>query len=397
MYDFDRTPDRRPWDSVKWSYLGRDCPSGEREVIPLWVADMDFAAPPELAAAMAERAGHAVYGYSGLPDRFFEAFATWMRARHDVAVERKHMVFSPGVVPGLALAVRAFTEAGDGVLIQPPVYHPFPQVVLRAGRRVIENRLVLRDGRYVIDFEDLEKKIRSARMMILCSPHNPVGRVWTEEELERIAELAARRQVVLVSDEIHSDIVYPPVRHTSALALELADRSLLAVFHAPSKTFNIAGLQTSVAVIPGDELRRRFEAEAAAIGLNIPNVFGGRAAETAWKSCGPWLDELLAYLEGNWRYLRDRVAAQMPALEVMPIEGSYLAWVDFRRSGIEEAAKPGVLHDFLVRRARIWCDEGSKFGAGGEGFVRINFACPRALLAEALDRLRDALPPAALS
>ncbi|HTX73353.1 MAG TPA: MalY/PatB family protein [Rectinemataceae bacterium] len=392
MYDFDSAPDRRPWDSVKWSFLARDCPAGGPELSPLWVADMDFAAPPEIRSAVESRAAHPVYGYTGLTGTFFAAFAAWMRERHALELDPRQFVFCPGVVPGLALAVRAFTGPGDGVLIQPPVYHPFAQVVRRAGRRVVENPLRRGPAGYEMDFEDLDRRLGESKMMILCSPHNPVGRVWSPAELERVAGLARAHGVVLVSDEIHSDIVYAPERHSSLLGLDRADRPRLVLFHAPSKTFNLAGLQSSVAVIPDDALRAGFEAELLALGINSPNVFGARAAEAAWRSGGAWLDELLPYLHANWRYLAERVAGDMPRLELLPIEGSYLAWIDFRGSGIAGATEPGILHRHLVEKAQLWCDEGSKFGRGGEGFVRLNFACPRSLLAAALDRLAASLP-----
>jgi cystathionine beta-lyase len=386
---FDDAPDRRPFDSTKWSWPGRDC--GREDAIPLWVADMDFPGPPGVAAAVMRRAAHPVYGYTGLPEGFYAAFASWMRSRHGVEVGREEMVFCPGVVPALALAVRAFTAEGDAVVIQPPVYHPFAKMVSLNGRKVVENRLVEEGGRWRMDFQDLAAKLAAgAAMVILCSPHNPVGRVWERGDIERVASLAEAAGAVLVSDEIHCDIVFPPRRHQPALALPERLRRRVVACHAPSKTFNIAGLQASCIVVPDPGLRARFVEELDRTGIGIPNPFASVAAEAAWSEGGPWLDDFLAYVEGNRRRLAERVG-RLGGLSLAPLEGSYLAWLDFRSSGIPEASRPGALHRFLVDQAGIWLDEGAKFGTGGEGFARLNLACPRSTLEAALDRLEQAL------
>ncbi len=386
MYDFDARYDRRPHNSVKWSFLGECRPGGEDAILPLWVADMDFAVPPAVRAAVEARAAHPIYGYAGKPAGFYEAFESWMLARHGQRVERETVLFSPGIVPGLSFAVDALTEPGDGVVIQPPVYFPFRQVIERNGRRVVENPLACRDGRWEIDFEDLERKAEGAKALILCSPHNPVGRVWTRGELERLVDIVRRRGLLLVSDEIHSDLVRPPRRHVPALAFAEALGGRLVSFHAPSKTFNIAGLQTSYVVIPDPELRRRFDAEEDRFGLKSPNVFGAAAAEAAYREGGPWLDELLDYVAGNEAFLRAELAKRLPELAMAPMEGSFLAWIDFRKARFE-----GGLHAFLLEKAKLWLDEGSRFGTGGAGWVRLNLGCPRATLAEAIDRLEAAL------
>jgi cystathionine beta-lyase len=357
---------------------------------------MDFPSPPEVVRAVAERAAHPVYGYASQTEGFFEAYRGWAKARYVVEVPREWLVFSPGVVTGLAIAVNAYSAPGEGLVIQPPVYPPFYQVVQRNGRRVVENRLLHSGGRYTMDLADLESRIdASTRAIILCSPHNPVGRVWTRSELERLASIAVERDLVLISDEIHADIVYAPDRQPCALALPQAVLDRLVCFHAPSKTFNIAGFQTSMAVIPNPALRARFEAEAARLGLNIPNVFGMQAAEAAWRHGGPWLDELMVYLDGNRRLVRDFLASRLPELDLTESGGTYLSWIDFARSGVVPAKgdirAAGALHDFLVREAGVWCDEGTKFGSGGEGFVRLNYGCTRKLLQQALERIESAL------
>ncbi len=393
LYDFDSFPDRRPHNSVKWSYQDRFCPDAEGDLIPLWVADMDFPSPPAVAKAMAERAAHPVYGYAGTTEGFHDAYGAWAASRYSVEVPREWQVFTPGVVTGLGLSVNAFSSPGEGVIIQPPVYHPFSQVVLRNGRRLVENPLAFAEGGYSMDFGDLESRVGpSDRVLILCSPHNPVGRVWSREELERLAGIAVAHDLVLVSDEIHADLVYAPVSHASTLALPQAILDHLVCFHAPSKTFNIAGLQTSMAVIPNPRLRSRFEAEAGKLGLTNPNVFGMQAAEAAWREGGPWLDELLVYLDANRRLVGDFAAARLPGVAVTASGGTYLAWMDFRKAALPfDPCKAGALHGFLVHEAGVWCDEGHKFGPGGEGFVRLNYGCPRKLLLEALERIEKAL------
>ena len=391
MYDFDRTMDRIPFNSVKWSFpeLCHPGATAKDGILPLWVADMDFAVPPSVEEAVRLRAGHPVYGYAGKPGAFYDAFISWMARRQGSAVDKASLHFSPGIVTGLGLSVRAFTRPGDGIVIQPPVYHPFRMMVERNGRRVLENPLVEEEGLWRMDLEGLEELCgrEKPRALILCSPHNPVARVWTKAELEGLVAVCARHRVLLVSDEIHSDIVYRPGSHTVALRYAEALEGRLVAFFAPSKTFNVAGLQTSYAVIPDPELGRLFDAEAGRLGLDNPNVFGAAAAAAAYEGGEAWLEELLAYLEGNAAFLRAELASRLPQLSMRMPEGSFLAWIDARGLGLK-----GDLHEVIARKAGVWLDDGSKFGKGGEGWLRLNFGCPRATLELALDRLEKALP-----
>lgn len=394
MYDFDSGIERRGTASVKW-----DCPEycypgagAEGPLLPLWVADMDFAVPPALSQAVQARARHPVYGYTELGEGFEAAFIAWMRGRHGLAPAPGTVHFSPGVVTGLALCVNAFTQAGDGIIIQPPVYHPFRQIIASNGRRVVENPLVLTDSCWEMDLEGLEALARAgAKALVLCSPHNPVGRVWREDEMEAVARIASDHGLFLISDEIHSDLVLGERRHLPALAWAggaLGER--LALLHAPSKTFNMAGLQTSAVAIPGAEAGRRFEAEAGRLGLHNPNAFGAGAAIAAWESGGPWLDALLSHLGANADWLARELPRAVPGLALRRPEATFLAWIDARRA-MEGAGIKDKLGETIARRSRLWLDDGAKFGTGGSGWLRLNFGCPRSTLEEALGLLRKAL------
>jgi cystathionine beta-lyase len=396
MYDFDGRLDRVPFNSIKWSYPGychKDA-TADALPLPLWVADMDFAVAPGVSQAILDRAAHPVYGYAGQPEGFWASFEAWMARRFSIEVERRSLRFSPGIVTGLALAVRAFTKEGDGIIIQPPVYHPFRQVIERNGRRMVENPLILgEDGRWSMDLAGLEAIAtrEKPRALILCSPHNPVGRVWSEEELSGLVATCARHGIVLIADEIHADIVYAPHRHRSALEWGSALGGRLAAFYAPSKTFNIAGLHTSYVVIPDRGLAEAFSAEAESLGLTNANVFGAAAAEAAYTTGEAWLGELLAYLSANAAFLETELGRRMPAIGMRRPEGTFLAFLDCRRLGLK-----GDVQEALARKAGIWLDGGAKFGRGGEGWARLNFGCPRANLVLALDRLEAAIKEGSL-
>ncbi|PKL23611.1 MAG: hypothetical protein CVV47_13970 [Spirochaetae bacterium HGW-Spirochaetae-3] len=385
MYDFDTILDRTRTDCVKWAPSASCRSSAYPDVIPMWVADMDFASAPAIVEAMRLRAEHPVYGYSAKPESFFAAYTEWMRERYGVRVEREWLSFSPGIVPAIATAIRAFTERGDGVAITPPVYHPFKHMIERNRRAVVEAPLVVRDGRYAFDLDALDAACARSKLLVLCSPHNPVGRVWTAEELGAVAEIAERRDVVVMADEIHADLVFAPARVVSSLEIGDGLRKRLVSAWAPSKTFNIAGLQASCVVIPDPALRSAFEAEGDATGIGSPNCMAQGAAVAAYSEGGPWLDEALRYMRGNYEALAAGLAKKAPAIKVFPLEGTYLAWLDFSGVGLEGDVGPAV-----IDRAGVWLDSGARFGTGGGGFARMNLGCPRSVVEKATERLAKA-------
>lgn len=385
-FDFDRIIDRVPTSSLKWSYRKRFC--GEEDALPLWVADMDFAVAPEIQKAIQERAGHPIYGYPVRQDGFYTALMGWTSRRYGWNIQREWICYSPGIVPAINLAVLAFSQPGDKIVIQTPVYYPFAAAVLNNGRQLVENPLRLSGERYAMDLEDLEKKIDSrTKMLILCSPHNPVGRVWTREELEALADLCAKKDIIVVSDEIHADIIMPGYRHVpfASLSENAANRTLTCL--AVSKTFNLAGLCTANVVISNRRLRDQFVTMVGNIGLGTSNVFGIVAQEAAYTHGEPWLEEFIHYINNNYRHLRERIKKAAPEIRVFPLEGTYLAWMDCRGLGLEDSA----LREFFLHRAKVWLDHGSMFGNPGKGFMRLNLACPRALLDQAIERIEAAV------
>jgi cystathionine beta-lyase len=381
-----RRIDRRGTASLKWDFQKKL--AGEEGLLPLWVADMDFPAPRQVRAALRRRARHPVYGYTLEPESWYQAAAEWTRSRHGWELQRDWLLACPGVVPAIDLAILAFTSPGDGVVIQPPVYHPFASSIRNNGRELLENPLRLEGSRYSPDLEHLEASLTArTRLLLLCSPHNPVARVWRREELEALAELCLRRGLIVVSDEIHCDLVLPGHRHlpTAALSAEVAQRTVTLL--SATKTFNLAGLGGSLAVIPDPRLRRRFRAAKEALWTSAANAFSVVAAEAAWRHGAPWLERVLAYVAGNFGLVQDTLAASLPAARVFPLEGTYLAWLDFRALGFPDAE----LKRRILREARVWLDDGPMFGSGGQGFQRLNLACPRAILREALRRMVRAL------
>lgn len=389
MYDYETASDRRNCGSSKWNEVERKMGPGGGDVIPLSVADMELKTAPEIIEAVLERARFGVYGYTEATEGYYGAVRDWMRKRHGWEIEKEWVSLSPGVVPALYTAVRALTQPGDGVIIQRPVYYPFSGAVEHNGCRLLDNALICRDGRYVMDYDDLERKASDPRtkVLILCSPHNPVGRVWTREELLRAGEICLRNHVTVLSDEIHFDFVYKPYRHTvfASLSEELAQNCM--VMTAPSKTFNLAGLQTSNIVIPNPDLKTRFDAVSRDEAFFSLNYFGYAACEAAYRKGAPWLEGLLEHLEGNRRFLLDFMKEQLPRIPVTEPEGTYLVWLDFRSLGL----KPKELERFMREKARLFPDEGSLFGKQGDGFERFNIACPRAMLEKALENLKRAV------
>ena len=380
---FDELIDRKDTHSLKWdrcrAVFGRD------DIIPMWVADCDFRAPPAVVEALVRRAEHGVFGYAPHAESYLTAFCAWEKARHGWEISPEWVVFSPGVVLALHACVRAFTAPGQAVVIQPPVYPPFLQVPRSQGREPVFNQLVLSAGGYGIDFDDLEARLKLRDgLLILCSPHNPVGRVWTRAELERVAELVIKYDRIVVVDEIHGDMALSGSRHTplASLSPEMAARTITCT--APSKTFNVPGLQISNIIIPDPGLRGKFVTAAERMGVELPNCFAALAAEAAYRHGAEWLDELLRYVEGNLALLRGFLGAELPQIGLHAPEATYLAWLDFRKVGLED----GALRAALVERAGVGLAGGRDFGPGGSGFQRMNLGCPRVRLEEALDRIK---------
>jgi cystathionine beta-lyase len=381
IYDLDQTIDRRPSDSVKWQYYGEGA-------LPLWVADMDFPAPQPVIKALRDRVEHGIFGYGKEPPELRPLFVQRLQQLYDWKVSPDALLFLPGIVSAFNLASRAVTRPGDGLLLQTPVYFPFLHVPRNHHLVMNEMELTRRpDGQYEIDFDQFQAAITGrTRIFMLCSPHNPLGRVFRRGELERMAEICLRHDIVICSDEIHCDLVFQGHPHLpfASLAPEIAARTITLM--APSKTYNIAGIHASVAIIQNQDLRKQFEAARADM---IPrlDVLGHTAILAAYRDGGEWLEQVLRYLEANRDHLFDYVAAgNLPGLSMAKPEGTYLAWLDCR-----DANLPGSAHQFFLQKARVALNDGATFGAGGEGFVRLNFACPRATLVEALERMRQAL------
>lgn len=386
MAEFDRIIERRGSECAKWD--DADALFGARDVLPMWVADMDFAAPPQVLDALHQRVDHAVFGYeSSRHDGAFAAVTAWLQRRHGWQVEPEWLATTSGVVSGIHLAVQSFTEPGDGVIIQPPVYHPFFDCVRNHGRKLVENPLRLENGRYRFDLEDLERKAAGARLLILCSPHNPVGRVWEREELEAVAAIAERHGLLVISDEIHGDLIFQPHRLFPFGTLKGISPDRVITFLAPSKTFNLAGLAASIAVIPDPELRSRFVRNQRTLGVGKSNLLGLVALEAAYRFGEPWLERLLAYLEDNARHLAAVARREWPGIGVDVPEGTYLAWLDCRQLGLAE----DELHRLFFQQARVALNRGSQFGREGSGYMRLNFGTPRALLDEGVQRITGAL------
>ena len=386
--DLDKIIERKNTDCLKFDAAVR---RGYPEcILPLWVADMDFPAAPPILAALQKRIAHGVFGYSEPdPNRFFPVLERWFRERHNWQIQKDWLIQTPGVVFALAMAVKAFTNPGDAVLIQQPVYYPFSEVILDNGRRRVSSDLILKDGRYDIDFTDLERKTveNKVKLFLLCSPHNPVGRVWTREELETVAAICHKNNVIVVADEIHEDFVWTERPHIPYASLGEAFAQQAVICTAPSKTFNLAGLQVSNIFIPDYGLRRRFHHEINAAGYSQLNTLGLIACEAAYQYGAPWLEEVKQYLCGNINFTKVFLQQHIPQISLVEPEGTYLLWLDCRGLGLANTE----LEDLIIKKAGLWLDSGAIFGASGKGFQRINIACPRSVLQEALERMQKAI------
>ena len=380
---FDRGIDRRGTDCEKWDFNEKNF--GRADVLPMWVADMDFASPDCVRKALVTRAQHAAYGYTEMGESMAEAVAGWMKARHGLDVKPEWVVFSPGVVDSILYALKTVTTPGDRVVYQPPVYGPFSKMIGRAGCEAVKNPLIETQDGWRMDLTDLEAHLkRGAKALILSSPHNPVGRVWMRDELQALISLLNQYGAALIADEIHADFALPGYKHTCSMALPGAEQSILLV--SATKTFNLAGLRSSSIIIKDDALRTRVKHVMAQMGADTPNIFGAVAQTAAYRGGAPWLDALVKYLDENRKLAEDFFAAHAPRIKPSRMEGTYLMWLDCRALNLKQDA----LERFFVE-AGLGLSSGTHFGAEGEGFMRINLAAPKTRVGEALARIGEAV------
>lgn len=384
-YNFDEVLSRKGTQCIKYdaaaAFLGSD------DLIPMWVADMDFRTPDFVIARLRERLHHEVLGYPFRQDGFANSIMNWESAHHGWEVKKEWINFCPGVVPAVNLAVLALTEPGDSVIVHSPVYFPFFSAVKDHGRNLVINPLVLKDGRLCMDFDDLEKKAKGARMIILSSPHNPGGSVWTKDELTRLGEICLKNKVFMVSDEIHCDLVYDPFKHIplASLSEEISNMTLTAI--APSKTFNLSGLSTAATIIADETIRKKFNEKLEHLHIGLGNLFGNIALEEAYTHGYDWSRQLMDYLSKNLDFLEEYISSHLPEIKMIRPEATFLVWLDCRDMGMGDKE----LNEFFMQKAKLGLNPGIMFGQGGEGFMRLNIACPLSVLKQAMQQLDNAL------
>jgi cystathionine beta-lyase len=383
-FNFDQLVHRDHSNSLK--YDARQAMFGKADVIPLWVADMDFASPPAVTDALLQRAKHPIYGYSSFPESTYQALIDWLKRRHGWQVEREWLLLCPGVVPSLNAAVMAFTKPEDAVIVQPPVYFPFFSAVTDSGRSLLQNPLRLQNGQYQIDFEHLEACAARAKMLLLCSPHNPVGRVWRKDELQRLLAIAEKYQLMIFADEIHADLVYPPAQHLMLAPLSAHRKNIITAV-APSKTFNVPGLNLSALIIPDAAQRQALSNVFERMHVSAANPFSMVAFEAAYQHGDAWLDALLSYLQQTRDFVIAYVSEHLHGVQAIMPQGTYLIWLDCRALGLDDAA----LKQFFIQHAGVGLSPGRLFGEAGSGFMRMNIAAPRSVIAAALQGMADAL------
>ena len=381
-YNFDKVTPRENTDSVKYDL--RKEYFGNTRVLPMWVADMDFETPAFIREAIQERAKHPIYGYSIMSEDYFQAIIHWVKTRHQWDIKKEWISFTPGIVPAINFSVLSYTLEGEGVIVQPPVYFPFFEAIKSNGRRQLDNQLINQDGHYLIDFNNLEEQAKSAKLLLLSHPHNPTGRCWTKEELTTIGEICLRNNVIIISDEIHNDLVFQGFRHfpMAAVSSEIADITVTCI--APSKTFNIAGLATSSIIISNEDLRKRFQKTLHQLHIFRGNFFGYVASTAGYQHGSSWVDALMKYVQGNFNYLAGFLQKELPDIRLTHSEATYLAWLDFRETGLPDKQ----IKDKLIFEAQLGLSHGPVFGAGGQGFQRMNLAAPRSIVEEACRRLK---------
>lgn len=386
IYSFDHLPQREGTNCVKWDL--RETYFGKPDILPLWVADMDFETPDFILDRIRERLDHPVLGYTVRPNSFNQAFIDWSWKKYNWEVKKEWMSFSPGVVSAVTMAVQGFTEPGDEVITQPPVYFPFFQCVEGAGRTLLYNQLKEIDGRLCMDFEQLESIITAkTKMIIISNPHNPGGSVWTEQELIQLGGICKKHQIMVVSDEIHSDLVFKPHKHIPFAKVVTQEKVKSITCMAASKTFNLAGMSTSLVIAPDEEILKKYTQLMQISHINMGNIFGSIATQAAYAEGADWLNQLLGYLLANRDYLSTFISTRLKPLRMLIPEATYLAWVDFSGLGLSQDR----LNYWLINEAKVAMNSGTQFGPGGEGYIRINFACPRSMLQEALERIEKAM------
>lgn len=386
-WSFDDVIDRHGTQSTKWDHY-------EEDLLPLWVADMDFRVPEPIIKAIINRAKHGIFGYSYFHNAYYDAVLNWFKRHYQWDINREWLAFTPGVIPAINIAIQSFSNPGDKIIIQDPVYYPFFGAIQNNGRQCLSNPLELIHGRYQMNLDDLTQKVKDprAKIIILCSPHNPVGRVWTREELKQIGEICIENDILIISDEIHCDLVYPGIKHTNFASVtnNFAFNSITCT--SLSKTFNLAGLQLSNIIIPNEKLRHSFINTIESVFIPeefgyLPNDLSLVAFTAAYQDCDEWLNSLIIYLQENLEFLKSFFQKNIPQIDIIEPEGTYLVWMDFRELKIDF----DKLKSFLQKKAKIILDDGFMFGKGGEGFQRINIACPRSTLEKALERLHRAI------
>lgn len=387
-YDFDAYIDRTKTTSIKHAFK-KDYQIPE-DAIPLWIADMDFRSPDEVCKAVEDAGKFGIFGYSEGHDDYYNAVINWMTRRHNWTPKKDWIICTPGVVCAISIAIKALTQPQDAVMIMQPVYNPFKDAILSNHRKLVENPLLIKeDGRFYIDFENMEEQFarENVKMLVLCTPHNPGGRVWSKEELQKIIQLCLRYHVLVVADEIHHDFTFPGHPHTEFAPLDKEMEQNCVICTAPSKTFNIAGLGLSNIFIPNPALRSAFQTEMNSTGIEANNIVSLDACKAAYNFGEEWLDQLLVYIKGNADYVQDFLSANIPQITMMPLDGTYLAWLDFSALGMKQSE----LCEFLLQKAKLWMCDGELYGTGGTSKMRINLGCSRPVLEKAMRQLADAV------
>lgn len=382
-YNFDKVVNRKRTDCVKWNNLKDNY--GSEDLLPMWIADMDFESPKEVIEAFRERVNHGIFGYPYIDQSVYDSIIDWANKRYDWDIKREWITFTPGVIVGLNIGIKEIGEKGDNVVVQTPVYPPFFRVVENYGRKLRLNPIEFDGEKFVMDFEDLESKIDDkTKVMMLCNPHNPVGRAWTREELNRVGEIATKNDLIIISDEIHADLTLKGTKHIpiASISEELANRTITLM--SPSKTFNIAGLFTSIAIIPSQELRETFVRSLEKMEIGHVSIFGSIGLQAAYSKGEEWLNEALLYIEDNIDFTIEYINKNIPEVKVVKPEATYLLWLDFRSLG----KTPDEVNEALLNVGKIILNDGRPYGEGGEGYFRLNVGCPRSIVKDALDRIK---------